>query len=262
VDEVRVEIDGDVVRRPRYPWSAGVHALLAHLAAVGFDTAPRYLGDDAQGREQLTYLPGASGADSWAQVVPESGLVAMAQLLRRYHDAVAGYRPAGPWAGTDAPMGPDDVVCHGDFGPWNLVWVDGSPVGVLDWDLAWPQPARFDLCYALEYVAPFRDDPQCVRWLAYDAPPDRRHRIAVFAAAYGLTVTPGLVDELVDGVIAQQRLVRERMATLADQGIEPQVTWVAAGQLAELDRRIGWSERYRDSGGTETSASGPTAAPR
>jgi hypothetical protein len=73
----------------------------------------------------LTYLEGESGADGWAKVVDEAGLVAAAQLLRLYHDAVAGWRgdPDLQWADRSAGTGGDGtVVCHGDYGPWNLVW--------------------------------------------------------------------------------------------------------------------------------------------
>jgi hypothetical protein len=238
---------GDTVHRPVHPWSSSVHDLLNHLECVGFEAAPRYLGQDASGREVLSYLPGVSGADGWSRVVPEAGLVAMARLLRRYHDRVASFRPVASagWAMHPGPVGPGELVCHGDFGPWNLVWKGTEPVGVLDWDYAWPQPPAHDLCYALEYVAPFRDDAHCLEWLGYTEPPDRRRRIELFAAGYGWPRSPGLVEELVDGVIAQQRQVAARTAGLAAAGFQPQATWAAQGHLAELDERIRWSVAHR-----------------
>ncbi|WP_033432008.1 phosphotransferase [Saccharothrix syringae] len=39
------------------------------------------------------------------------------------------------FAGGTGPAG-GEVACHGDFGPWNVVWRDGRPVGVLGWDYA------------------------------------------------------------------------------------------------------------------------------
>jgi hypothetical protein len=48
---------GDRVHRPQRSTSAAAHALLQHLADVGFDRAPRFLGLDPQGREVLTYIP-------------------------------------------------------------------------------------------------------------------------------------------------------------------------------------------------------------
>jgi hypothetical protein len=234
---------GDTVRRPMYPWSATIHELLRHLEAVGFPYAPRVLGIDDQGREVLTYLEGDSGPDGWDRVVDGTGLVAMARLLRDYHQAVAGFRPSdgATWATRVEPAGEGELICHGDFGPWNIVWRGTQPVGLLDWDYAWPQPAMHDVAYALEYVAPFRDDRECLQWLRYPEPPDRRRRLEVFAEAYGLTSTAGLVD----AVIAQQHLVLDRARQLAADGRQPQAALQASGQFDEVARRITWSHEHR-----------------
>ncbi|WP_218854710.1 aminoglycoside phosphotransferase family protein [Paractinoplanes atraurantiacus] len=229
---------GDTVRRPLQPWSPAVHELLRHLEEAGFPYAPRVLGIDGEGREVLTYVDGESGPDGWAKVVDEAGLVAMGRLLRDYHEAVKGFRPSASWAGRTEPMTEDEVVCHGDFGPWNLVWHGNQPVGIIDWDYAWPARPVHDVAYALEYVAPFRDDETCVRWLRYPAPPDRGRRMALFAAAYGMAVD-------VDEVIAQQELVWRRATLLARQGRQPQAGWQASGFLDETAERIRWSRANR-----------------
>ena len=234
---------GDTVRRRTGPWTPAVHAVLRHLEAVGFPYAPRVLGLDEQSREVLSYIEGDSGPDGWAAVVPEEGLASFARLLRSYHDAVRTFRcPAGAvWAfGVGAPAA-GEVVCHNDFGPWNVVWRGGQPVGLLDWDFAGPGPAIDDVAYALEYAAPFRDDEEAVRWLRYDRAPDRRRRVAVFAAAYGLPSTGGLVDH----VARRQRLDAARVKLLAARGLEPQATWVAEGLLGQLEQRASWTECHR-----------------
>jgi hypothetical protein len=66
------------------------------------------------------------------------------------HDGVSWY------TGEPGPYG-DALVCHGDFGPWNAVWRNGGPAGLLDWDDTHPANARHDVAYALEYVTPFRE---------------------------------------------------------------------------------------------------------
>jgi hypothetical protein len=239
----RVVRIGGTVRRPVHPWSETIHELLRHLEAVGFPYAPRVLGIDADGREVLSYIDGESGPDGWAKVVDDAGLVAMARLLRGYHDAVAGFRPAAgaTWAGRTGPPGPGEVVCHGDFGPWNLVWRGTRPVGILDWDYAWPARPVHDVAYALEYVAPFRSDDDCLRWLRYPAPPSRQRRIERFAEAYGLTSTDGLVDE----VINQQEVVLARSLRLAAEGRQPQAAWQARGVFDEVAERVRWSREHR-----------------
>jgi hypothetical protein len=51
---------GQMVRRAACAWSTTVHALLRHLAAVGFTAAPQVIepGFDDQGREMLTFIEG------------------------------------------------------------------------------------------------------------------------------------------------------------------------------------------------------------
>jgi hypothetical protein len=238
----RVVRVGDTVTHPTHPWTPAIHALLDYLHEAGFPYAPRVLGVDGD-TEILSYLEGESGPDGWAKVVDENGLRAAARLLRRYHDTVAGWRPdsAPTWfdgrtgAGTDG-----EIVCHGDFGPWNIVWQGVEPVGLLDWEYANLAPPLQDVAYALEYMAPFRDDTECVRWLRYPEPPDRRRRIEIFAEAYGLSTTDGLVEL----VIETQRKGLDTVRSLAQQGFERQVQAVADGELERIQAQIAWSERH------------------
>ena len=248
---------GDTVRRPLHAWSATVHELLRYLESVDFPYSPRLLGIDEDGREVLSFIAGDSGPDGWDRVVDEAGLAAMARLLREYHDAVRGFRPGADavWAARTGGPQPGELVCHGDFGPWNLVWQGTRPVGILDWDYAWPHPAIHDVAYALEYVAPFRDDDECLRWLRYPGPPDRRRRLEIFAGAYGLTSVDGLVDE----VIAEQQLVVDRSHRLAAEGRQPQLAWQADGSLAKGAARVGWSRAHRHL--FEKSSGAPVGSP-
>lgn len=234
----RVRRAGSTVQRPTAFWSPAVHGLLRYLESACFP-APRLLHADGD-TETLTWIDGESGADGWAHVVPEDGLRRWARFLRRYHDTVAGYRPppGSVWSSGAGTPAPDELICHGDFGPWNAVWRDGRPVALIDWDHARPARPLFDVAYALEYAAPFRDDEECVRWLRYPVPPDRRRRIAVFCDAYG-TAAPASARAL---VAKQQRTTAATCANLARRGIEPQATWVREGHLAQLQARIAWTE--------------------
>ncbi|MGQ4488759.1 aminoglycoside phosphotransferase family protein [Streptomyces sp. SAS_281] len=239
----RVVRIGDTVRRPAQPWTPTIHALLQHLEEVGFRYAPRPLGFDAEGREVLTYIDGDAGPLSWGKVVADDGLRAFARLLRDYHDACADFSPSAgaTWSGGGAGLGEEDVVCHGDFGPWNVVWQGDRPVGIIDWDFACPAPRLHDVAYALEYVAPFRDDAECLRWLHYPAPPDRRRRLELFCTAYGIDSAEGIVD----AVITRQRDNVDLVRRLAEKGHEPQATWASNGLLSRLGDRITWSLTHR-----------------
>lgn len=234
----RVQREGNVVRRPLESWSPAVHSLLRHLEAVEFPS-PRVIGVDGED-EVLTWIDGESGAEGWAKIVPESGLRRWAMFLRRYHDAVRAYRPdpVSVWSSGTGGCGPGEVVCHCDFGPWNGVWRGNDIVGLIDFDQAAPACPFFDVAYALQYAAPFRDDEESMRWLRYSEPPDRRHRIQVFCDAYGV----GVPDDVGARVADVQRAIMQRCEALGRQGVEPQATWIRDGYLETVRARISWTE--------------------
>ena len=234
---------GKAVRHPWHPWSPAIRALLEHLSAVGFAQSPRLVGTDGQA-DLLSYIPEASGVDGWAPAATEEGLAAAARLLRSYHDAVRDWQPQTEpvwFDGSIGTGGPGQVVRHGDFGPWTIVWYGPTPVGLLDFEYARPGDPLDDVAYACEYFVPFREDADCLRWLRYPEPPDRRRRISIFAEAYGL----GSADGLVDRVITVQSGMRDLVARLANEGFPRQVDLVAAGYLDELQARIDWSWEHR-----------------
>jgi Phosphotransferase enzyme family len=232
--------DGFVVRRSGW-WTPAVHALLGYLERCAFPFSPRVAGTEGD-CEVLTFIPGDSGPAGWAKVVPEDGLRAMARLLRAYHDAVAGFGPPeAQWATCRGAPGTGELICHGDFGPWNVVWRGAEPAGIIDWDLAGPRSPMHDIAYALEYCTPFRDDEECIRWLGYPGPPDRSRRLALFAEAYGLAPAASLVDE----VLAEQVSAIRQVRMLAVAGIAPQLAWVSQGYLQELGRRVRWTRANR-----------------
>jgi hypothetical protein len=105
-----------------------------------------------------------------------------------------------------------------------------------------PAPPRFDVLYALEYAAPFRDDETALSWHHFPSVPDRRHRIEVFAHAYGLEHQGDLVSD----VASLQRQVGTFVAHLAARGLQPQVDWVADGVLQEVEKQARWTEAHRE----------------
>lgn len=231
------------VHRPAHYWTGSVHGLLRYLESVGFTYAPRVLGFDEQGREMLSFIEGESGAKGWEKILSDEGLSKYAKLLRRYHDAVAGYVPAADseWAYGHNQLEPGEIICHGDFGPWNIVWRGDEPVGIIDWDMARPAKPEFDILYALEYAVPFDTDEKAVEWNHFTEAPDRKHRIAVFLDAYGA----GPIPDIAAKVAAMQREVNTGAKTIAARGIEPQAGWGKDGTLAQIDAKANWVEKNR-----------------
>jgi len=195
---------GDTVRRPLRPFSLTVQAYLAHLRDAGFTGAPLPLGVDEQGREVLSFVPGDVPRNPLpSELAGDDVLVALAGLIRTLHEASAGWVPPpdAVWGGTPANAGriakQSELVSHRDYYPGNVVFRDGLPVALIDFDLAMPTTRLYDIANALWWWAPLRD-PQDRAPAFADA--DIPRRVAVFADAYGMTaqhraeLAPFLID--------------------------------------------------------------------
>jgi hypothetical protein len=184
---------GDTVRRPLRPFSLTVQAYLAHLRDAGFTGAPRPLGVDEQGREVLSYVPGVVHRHPLPpEAAGDDVLVALARLIRALHEASAGWAPppGAVWGGTPANPGrlggQTELVSHRDYATGNVIFRDGLPAALIDFDLARPTTRLYDIANALWYWAPFKwGDPRDRAPALADA--DIPHRVAVFADAYGMT---------------------------------------------------------------------------
>ncbi|HEV7566729.1 MAG TPA: phosphotransferase [Microbacteriaceae bacterium] len=178
----RVARVGNTVRRPRRPTSEATEALLDHLEQVGFAGAPRYLGSDERNREVLTYIPGEAPIEPYPDFAfNDETLVSVARLLREYHDAVSSFDHRGyTWPHPLPVRFRRDLVSHNDPNLDNVIFGGGRAVALIDFDLASPGCAGWDLACAARLWVPFRDP--------HDAPrgPDRSlARLRLFADAYG-----------------------------------------------------------------------------
>lgn len=234
---------GDIVRHPAQPWSASVHALLEFLNESGFTQAP-LPGPIDGADDDVAYIAGVSGDDACALVQSDSAVAAVAQTLRRFHDTVAAWEPEVELTWFDGQAGTgtgEQIVCHGDVGPWNLVWQDAELVGLIDWEYATVGTRRSDVAYALHYLAPFRDRSYWEGVLGMATKPRRRHRMAVFADAYGIAVD----EELVQDVLASQRAGVHLMLKLAERGASRQQQLIADGELEREQRAVDWGQAHQ-----------------
>jgi aminoglycoside phosphotransferase (APT) family kinase protein len=236
-----VRLTAETVTRPAGPGAATVHSFLRHLRAQGLQCVPEPLSLDGQ-TETLRYIHGDSGGDGWRHQHSEHGLQSAARLLRRIHDASSDWQPpADAVFGAPAVAGDRTVFCHGDPGPWNFVWRNEEAVALIDWDFLHPAPRRDDVAYALLWFAPMRDDDACLDWHHFTEVPNRRARIRTFLDAYG----PMPPFDIAQAVIERRQGTIAHVRALADQGIEPQRTWVAQGSLDDEAAEIRWIEANR-----------------
>jgi thiamine kinase-like enzyme len=100
------------------------------------------------------------------------------RLLRRFHDTTAG-SPLAEGA---------EVACHNDFAPPNLVFRDGLPHVMIDWEWAAPGTRRHDLGHAIwQWLNLGVDGPNVA---------EQTRRLRIVLDAYGLEKRDGIVDDI------------------------------------------------------------------
>ncbi len=212
----------ETVRRPLQPRSQFVHRLLGHLERAGFEGAPRFRGVDERDREILTFVEGwvPPDLDHWA----DEQVACAARVLRRYHDATAGF---------DRAEGAE-VVCHNDPSPCNYVFVDARPRALIDFDAAAPGRRISDVAYACWLWVLSSDD---------DAPAlgEQARQLDVFVEAYGTEQRPALID----AIASRQRENLEAVRSRA-RSADPAVAGYARSSIEWHRREMAWLAGHRD----------------
>ena len=237
------EVVGGTVRRRVGRWTPAVHALLRHLEAVGFDGSPRVLGFDEQGREVLSFLPSEVASRRSAPRTEEAAF-ALGRLLRRYHQAVSGFVPPedAVWRLGRHPS-PGTVICHNDVNPGNVVYMNGRPYGLIDWDLAGPAQPVEDLARACVLFSPLIPDDIARRWGYEELELMRRiPRFRSLLSGYGASYKASWLLDRIEALEARD--LRE-LRTLGVSGVSPYNRFLATGSEQAAERDITWLRERR-----------------
>ena len=230
---------GDTVRRTAGPWTPQVHRLLAHLRSKGIEEVPAPLGFDEQGREVLTFLPGVVGHMPLPELRTDAVLETAARLLRRMHDATAdvAHLWSTGWQALTRP--PVEVICHGDFAPYNCVFEQGQLVGVIDFDYAHPGNRIWDLAYAIYRFAPLMDpsNPD-----VGGSTSDQCRRARLFCDAYGLEDRSSLVSVIEARVASMAQFLIDGAAA-GDGRMQANID---AGHLRVYQTDCAWLETHQE----------------
>ena len=227
---------GNTVRRPQRPTTPATHALLRHLADVGFDGAPRALGVDEDGREVLSYVPGAAITQPYpAWALTDEALAGVAHLLRDFHEAVSTF-DATPHRWPSSPPSPfaGELISHNDPNLDNVVFRDGRAVALIDFDLASPGSRVWDVACAVRLWAPLRpgtyvDDARRGRELV---------RLRSFVDSYGLDEVDR--ERLVAAIRENHEWSYDIVGTAAERGHAGFAEYWSGGARERAERTRQW----------------------
>ncbi|PST64235.1 aminoglycoside phosphotransferase [Rhizobium sp. SEMIA4064] len=235
---------GDLIYRRTRPWTASVHALLSTLQSHGFVNAPFSGGYDAAW-ERVSFLPGETGdLDENENMRSMTALRSAARLLRRYHDCTALFMP--PMLEKDQtwqlpPRPPFEVICHGDFAPYNVVLNSGEVTDIIDFETAHPGPRDWDIAYAIYRWAPLSAGVAIEDLGGLDT---QILRTRLFLDAYGLPakerpVLPGMIIDRLNALVG----FMEREAA---NGVERYRRNIEEGHDRIYRRDVAYISEHRD----------------
>ncbi|MFM9278723.1 aminoglycoside phosphotransferase family protein [Paenibacillus jiagnxiensis] len=153
------KIDGSVVR-PANIWTHHVHDFLNFLHQQGAVFVPKPLGVNEQNEEILSFMPGeVFNYPLPEKLLSDSMLISAAHLLSRFHQYSEKY--VSKLTNTEQWMlpctFPIEVMCHGDFAPYNVTVQNDEAAGIIDFDTLHPGPKMWDIAYGIYRWVPFNN---------------------------------------------------------------------------------------------------------
>lgn len=237
---------GALVERPAPRTARALHAHLRALEEHGFDAAPTPVGLTADGREQLTFIPGDVALPPlppW--VMTETALRSVGSLLRRLHDASAAIAvdTCAEWPCSLADPEGGTMLCHNDVCPENVVFRDDRAAALIDFDMAAPGRAVWDIAMTARYWVPMLDPVSAAAH--YPAGLDAPTRLRILVDGYGLSPQdraelPGVIEQ---ATASCRAFVADRVA----DG-DPAYTQALSerGGWQRWDRIEGWLAAHRE----------------
>jgi len=252
-DETKIELSGgntsgrvvrvgNTVRKSIDSGTATVARLLNFLEDEGFEFSPKYLGIDDQQRQILSFLEGGCEISETAWQSNEL-LVSAARLLRQFHDISARFpiTSKDQWRFVYPDKAKHEVICHNDFGLYNLVTKGNTCVGVIDFDLAGPGPRIRDIAYAAYWLVPLSAHAEDMKPYSVADIANHGSRLRLFCNSYGIELNGALLDMVSDvlhfmgnkGAMARMHSSETAQSLLMDGHLDH---WTAEAVAFDINR--------------------------
>lgn len=238
-----VMIKGNTVTREMHLASASVHKLLQFLTTHGSNFSPEVLSVEGK-HEVLSKVEGDSfDYPLVGAIASDKALETAAILLRKYHNLSLEFVREHkvnemPW--LLPTIEPIEVICHGDFAPYNVALTDNEVTGVFDFDTAHPAPKVWDLAYAVYCWAPFKSNhDDCLGEID-----DQVKRASQFCHAYQATQCQR--KALVTTMIARLQALLRFMKQQAESGNEQFQQNLQDGHHLSYEKDIEYLKKNRE----------------
>ena len=229
--------------RPRHQGSRSCNRLLAHLHAVGFTSVPKPVGVDDKW-ERVGYVEGTVPRlplPDWAAT--DQALLGVAKLLRSYHEAAQSFPQAQTdrWRSKVPEHFKGDIICHQDVSPSNVVFVNGIPSALIDFEFAGPAHILWDIALAARHWAPLKDPKDLDPSLEGS---NSVERFGHFCDAYGVdrSCRKKIIEAAITSLNMGLQVVREQVKR---EDVFYQMLWIR--DYEGINRRsCSWLERNRE----------------
>lgn len=222
---------GSTVRKP---WAASTPSVFRFMTTVreaGVDV-PAVLGRDDQGRQITEFIPGQLAME--ANPLTHAELHRVGTMVRAIHDASQSFTPPhdAQWS-TAIPAPDEELMCHNDLAPWNLII--GDRWTFIDWDAAAPSTRLWDLAYAAQAFT-LSDHHQ--------VPQEAARNLRAFIEGYG--ADRSLREQLPEAMHRRATAMYDLLKSSHDAGFEPWGSMYVEGHGDHWRAATNYVRRHQD----------------
>ncbi|MBW3695672.1 aminoglycoside phosphotransferase family protein [Vibrio sp. T187] len=239
-----ITIEQGTVVRPSGAYSRSVHLFLGFLNQSGLTCVPEFLGYDENNKEILSYVEGQTyNYPLSGDIASGQALESAAKLLRSIHDESVEFVQSHDVVNLEWMLPaqlPIEVMCHGDFTPYNVALQKEQVVGVFDFDTCHPGSRVWDVAFSVYCWAPFKTDP-------VDRLGNLKRQIVrakLFCDAYGANATQR--QQLVTVMIQRVQSLVDFMFTQAEAGNQVFRSHIEAGHHMAYQKDVEYLECNRE----------------